>query len=297
MRIKRLLSDHHIQFISDGEHSHNTQGWCNVHCPFCTGSQNYHLGIHEESGACHCWRCGGHSVSSVFKKLLGPAVGPKALKELGKTSSVSSGPAKPPQTRKREISWPPGTESLQEPHKKYLKSRRFCPETLQRLWHIKATSYKSGIWNWRIMIPIYDFSGRFVSYQGRAISKEMTPKYLFPPGDEMTQNPREILYGIESVPGDTVIIVEGPTDVWRIGPGAVATLGVSWKAEQAAVLRKFERRFIIFDPDDKSQRQAVELANWLSLHKGITEIIWPGRTDPGDFTDNKVTRLKNLINA
>jgi hypothetical protein len=115
------------------------------------------------------------------------------------------------------------------------------------------------------------------------------------PDESLPVDPRSLLYGINAVPGNAVVVVEGVTDVWRLGYGAVATLGMDWKVEQADQLRAFERRYILFDPGEKAQGRAEELAEWLSFFPGITEVVDGLRTDPGDFSDTKANRIMQTL--
>jgi hypothetical protein len=92
--------------------------------------------------------------------------------------------------------------------------------------------------------------------------------------------------------GDSVVAVEGATGVWRIGPGAVGVLGIGWKMEQANRLRRFRKRFILFDPEPKAQARAIGLANVLSGYPGETEVISGFDVDPGDLNDRQVKRIR-----
>ena len=105
------------------------------------------------------------------------------------------------------------------------------------------------------------------------------------------EDPKSLLYGIEEADGDTVVVVEGPTGVWRLGPGTVATLGIGWHPAQANRLRKYKRRFLIYDPELKAQSRAKELAEYLAMFPGCTEVLSGFDTDPGDFTDQMVSEI------
>jgi hypothetical protein len=92
------------------------------------------------------------------------------------------------------------------------------------------------------------------------------------------------------------VVVEGAADVWRLGPGAVATLGIDWKSPQAEELRLYPKRFIIYDPEPKAQAKAEELAKWLSSFKGHTEVVSGFKTDPGKFSDRLACKvMKELL--
>jgi hypothetical protein len=113
--------------------------------------------------------------------------------------------------------------------------------------------------------------------------------------DLMLQDSRSLLYGIHKATTNRVVVVEGPADVWRIGPGAVATLGISWKVPQACILRQFRYRYILFDPETKAQSKARELADWLAGFSGHTEIIDGLETDPGAMPRKDIAIIRKTL--
>ncbi len=186
--------------------------------------------------------------------------------------------------RRKTVVKPPQIEKLQRAHKTYLRRRKFNPDKLVEEWNLQATCHLSGAWSWRIIIPFYDQDENIIAYQGRTISKNRKPKYKMTEDDKLPVDPKTILYGIDKVPGDSIIVVEGVPDVWRLGAGAVATLGIDWKIEQANQIRKYKRRFIMFDPEPQAQKKAHALAKWLSFYGGETEIIDDLKCDPGSLS-------------
>jgi hypothetical protein len=120
-----------------------------------------------------------------------------------------------------------------------------------------------------------------------------------PKNDQMTDPPDTLLYGIDKAVDDFVVIVEGPTDVWRLGPGAVALLGIKWKAPQIKLLAQYPKRFVLLDNNEtKAQQQAESLAQSLALYPGQTEIITGIDTDPGDMSPaDAKTLMEELHNG
>jgi DNA primase len=152
-------------------------------------------------------------------------------------------------------------------------------------------------WAHRIVIPIRNPEGRIVTYQGRTIRDEVRPKYRAMDDADALEDPRAMVYGLDRVPGDTVIIVEGVTDVWALGPGAVALLGIDWNNAQANRLRRFRRRFLALDPERLAQKKAQQLAEWLSYFPGETEVIEDLPCDPGDMDGEDVEQILGLIST
>ena len=192
---------------------------------------------------------------------------------------------------------PPGLGPLGKRHRQYLRRRGYNPDRLLRDWELIGTEHLSGpAWSWRIIFPILNREGRVVAYGGRSLSDKTKPKYRLPEDSQITVNPKSLLYGIHHVEGDAVVVVEGPADVRRLGKGSVATLGTGWNVEQAVQLKRFQRRYIMMDPDSSGQEQGEKLANWLGMYSGETEIIEGLFCDPGDLDQKEADQImKELV--
>jgi len=283
-----------IPNITAGEHHHASHGWINTHCPFCN-SLNWQLGFNLETGHFSCWVCGGHSVVETVQKLSRGASFHSA-KQTVEEFQVAGGAGRSHIRKRNDIlKAPVGLEPLPAAHRQYLKERQYDPQHLCNMWDAQGIANVANKWRWRICVPIYDQNGKAVAYTGRTISKIASPRWLTSSKEELRGDPRAMLYGVHKVPNDTILIVEGPGDVWRLGPGAVATLGTDWSQEQGQILRGYARRFIMFDPEKKAQQQATKLANWLSGFPGQTSIITNIDSDPGGMDDKTVRQLRKEI--
>lgn len=277
MKIFDMLRDCRVDFITGG-HKHAQDGWVNFSCPFCTGNPGYHLGYCVEEDFFTCWRCGGHSNLSVVKKLHDCSWA-KAHKLLDQYAGASYVRVKKTQLAE-EVSLPSGTSDMTKRHKEYLMSRNFNPDELERIWELQGTG-PTGNYRFRIIAPIY-LKGKLVSYQGRDITGLQELKYKACPKEKEVVEHKNTLYGIDKVKGNSIVIVEGITDVWRLGPGSVATLGIKFRPPQVALMRSFKNRFILYDDDIQAIQQADRLYNILSGFPGHTE-VFDIEGDPGDL--------------
>ncbi len=293
--LERVCKDYGIPFLTEGHH-HCHQGWIQLHCPICSsGRSGWHLGWRVEGGGFNCWRCGPLKFWDVLPLLLGrPLEDTRQLLRpyYDKRQPVAKAKSRP---RRSAVKTPPGLIPLQSVHKRYLKGRGFRPNALAAEWQLQATCVASQGWGWRIIAPVFTRDGKLVAYCGRSIGTAR-PKYKMTDNADMPVPADELVYGIHKVPGDSVIIVEGPADVWRLGPGAVATLGIDWKRPQLYLLRKYSRRFVAFDPEPKAQQRARQLAEALSLFPGTTEIITGLASDPGGLQQKEADRLIRALN-
>ena len=94
------------------------------------------------------------------------------------------------------------------------------------------------------------------------------------------------------------IIVEGLTDAWRIGPGAVATFGTSFTFNQVRFLSNhLDEAFILFDFGEKeAENKANKLAYQLSSFIRV-EILQVKNVvgDPADLNPKEIKYLKKQI--
>jgi len=301
MKIKvdfeRLSEDEGIATAPSG-HQHARDGWVQVECPFCTGNPGYHLGFNIDDNYFNCWRCGYKNTLDVLKKLLNISSADlfKKLKDYSSKRSTHKNKVSIEQENK-SLKLPPGTGVLKKMHKRYLKGRGFNPNELQLIWGIMGTGVV-GPFCYRLVIPIY-FKGKLISYQGRDISDRAKLRYKNCPIDQEVKHLKNIVYGFDNVPGKTVVICEGVTDVWKLGPGAVATFGTGYTPEQVKLLGKnFDRRYILYDQDAAGKSQSKKLAYKLAMYEGHTSVIkltgFKGK-DPGELSNKKAKQIMETL--
>jgi hypothetical protein len=266
--------------------------WLNIACPFCT-DRGYHLGINIDHGYTTCFKCGWHwlpkTISAVLNVGLGEAQ--RIIRE------YSSGDTLEEYTTERpdRLRLPPGIIPLSEVHYGYLKSRGFKPSTA-RTWRLMATGIH-GQYSHRIIAPIY-LDHELVSYQGRDISGRSSLRYKACAKQDEVCLHQHTLYGIDSVKSSSVIILEGITDVWRIGPGSVSCFGIEWTTQQARMIAtRFKRFAILFDSEEQAGEKAYELYQYLTSRGLSGEILTlpSDIEDPAELTDAQVINLRKEI--
>ena len=298
MRILDLYKDYHINSSTEGKNVR--EGWVGVHCPFCVGSQDYHLGYHLDEDYFSCWRCGGHPTIQTIQNLLSVSYG-KAEEIIKRYGGVSK---KKVEARVRvgtnKFKFPNGDLDMLPPHKKYLERRKFDSKLITKDWRLKGAgpvARLDGInYSWRIIAPIM-WNGRVVSFQGRDISNRHQMKYMACPQDRELVQHQHILYCDQTKLGKRAICVEGITDVWRLGPeAAFAVFGITYTPYQVQAISKlFEEVIILFYPEDQAQKQAKKLEYDL-LGKNVKAWRVTRDTDPGDMSQDDANHLvKQLL--
>ena len=286
MKFTEVLDQLHIEYITEG-HRHVRPGWIGLDCPFCAkDTKKWHLGYSIENHYTKCWRCGFHSTVDVLIEYTGLSYN-ECKKLLDEIEVVHVFRKEKP---KGKLILPKGIGKLQPAHIVYLKSRSFNTWHLRKLWNIQGIGLAAKL-AWRIFIPII-YHGKTVSWTTRSISKSKdTLRYVSAGLLEETIPHKDLLYG-EDYARDTIIINEGPTDVWRIGPGAVATLGVNYSKEQLQKMVQFKKRVVCFDSEKLAQVRANKLCDDLSAFPGETINIQLNAEDPASASDKEIKLIR-----
>lgn len=278
---------------SDSGNKHNRPGWIQIHCPFCPGIKNFHLGYHINSGAYNCFRCGPKGQISVLKKLLS-CTGTKAFQiqqEYMIEGSIHYNSTKTDKKNALQCVLPAGCIPLQPQHINYLKKRDFVAEDLALQWGLVGTG-PVGPYKHRIIAPIY-FNNILVSYQGRDITGKTDLRYKACPQDQEVIDHQNIVYGLDNVRGDSCVIVEGITDVWRLGYNAVCCFGTAFTTAQVNLIaERMETVYVLFDSDDPNAiKQSDKLAILLNARGLEIEILSLDYGDPAEMDQDDADNL------
>ena len=291
-KAKQFCIDYNIPYWESGNNV--SPGWINITCPMC-GDKSSHGGINPNGGYYHCWRCGGHALKQIIKTLLNISYF-EVEKIIQEYSGISSNQIiKQKLNTNTELNLPPEAMKLNYTQKEYLKSRGFNPFHLQSEYKLKATSY-FGEYAYRIIIPIY-LDGKLVSYQGRDYTGKHDLKYKACKKENEIIHHKHIVYNADNCNQDFVILVEGVTDVWRLGDNTAALFGISYTIQQIEFIKnRWKRVCIFFDSEIQAQEKANKLGASLS-GMGIDVQIahFPNIDDPGNLNDKEAMNIKNQI--
>lgn len=264
MSLEAVLRELGIPVAPDGHH-HVTRGRVQIDCPWCSkDSGRFRLGINERGLYSTCWTCGSHKLVETLAEASGESY--KTVRERFIEEGVEwSGEAyKIPAGR---LLLPSGRTRLLRAHRDYLRGRGFSPKKIQKLWGVEGIGVASRL-AWRIFIPIH-YGDQIVSWTTRAISDKVRKRYHSAAVEEEAIRHKTLLYG-EQYARHAIIVLEGPLDVWAVGPGAVGTCGTGWTKEQLAKMAKYPIRAICFDAEEEAQRRAEALCRELSALPGET---------------------------
>lgn len=287
----RLLTQCRVEFISSGPQC--SRGWINLACPFCY-DERHHLGFNLADQYFHCWKCGPHPLEQTLHELTGLPYDQidTLMEEFSTRTAVLSQIAKRNRIRVDSCAFPAGTTELKTIHKRYLIKRGYPLEVQDELiqtYHLKGTGMLAPRgWQYRILIPVFSQDGVMQNYTGRDITGQAEIRYKTCPNDKAKTDLKDMVFGLNLLKPDqkSVLVVEGPLDAMKLGPGALACFGTSFTTKQVGLLKDFSKVSILFDSPDKDPnagRQADKLAAILSTLGVQVELLTLDEGDPGDL--------------
>lgn len=286
MTIQELLEIHNVPMRTSGHH-HCRPGWLQLDCPVCAQEGHYRLGLNLRSNYFACWSCGGQPLVRTLHLLTGLAYKDLKAFDFGRTVL-----AEEVDVRGKLVLPPAGP--LTAHHKRFLTARGLDPTTVRAEWGVWGTS-QGGHYAWRVIIPVV-YKGQVVSFTTRAVDDSQHPRYLAARPEEERLNHRDLLYGHDLADRPTVIVVEGPLDVWAVGPGCVATFGTAFRAAQVRKLARYARRVICFDAEPAAQKQARKLVRALQPFPGETlNVTLETGKDPSRADQAELAELRRML--
>lgn len=282
-----FLDDYGIPYITEGHHHVTRQFKWQTDCPLHGVSGKYHLGLNTTSNA--CWTHGkGHSVwelVAAFTNLPNKEVNQIIRKYSNKDIYIN--PTKKKVSKVASITYP--WQDLNRTHINYLIKRRFSPTEI--IYKYQVSSHPNfGNLGGRLIIPVYE-NGQLVSLTGRSMNTK--PKYRNLEDEKSIIPIRDCLYGYDFCKQDFVVVVEGVTDVWRMGDNCVGLFGKTMSiAQMHKLIKTFRFIFILLDPD--AVVSSKKIADSLRPYRRVFNLLVDG-SDPGDYTWEDVCKVWDLV--
>lgn len=275
-------------------------GWVGIaECPFC-GAGGYHFGINIQSKGFTCWVCrpdkkGGLPV--LISELLN--IPKKETMPIIKQYSSEILNFEIRETGK-EVILPSKLHPILDESWKYLKRRNFSTEVVKK-YALQETGIYSKMkvgdheqdFKFRIFIPII-MNNELVSYTARDYTEEQEPKYKHPVLEAVKIPPSSCIYNIDSVK-DRALILEGPTDVWRMGDETISMQGIRVTKEQIRFIaeKNLKKAVILFD--ENAEEAAKDLSNQLRGLVDDLQVAFLDEGDPADLSNTEAIKIKRRL--
>ena len=287
--IQEYLDNKGIPYYDSGENV--SQGWIGIECLFCNDQLN-HLGINLLSKTFSCFKCG--EKGSLLKLIceIENCGRSEALRIINLYEDQYTPFYIPPKKQLSDRVFLPKqiSKNFTGIFENFLLNRGFIPNEIIKKYNLYTCHY-TGDFKYRIIIPIY-VNKELISFVGRDVTGKVQLSYKNAPIEQSKMSVKSVLYNIDSVK-ETVIIVEGITDVWRIGDGAVATFGTKYTSDQISMLNGIEKAYIMYDVD--APLEAEKLAYDVAGIVPNVEILTLEKGDPCDLSIKEVAKLRYEI--
>ena len=300
MNVINYLEDRQIEYVTSGKNT--STGWLSIKCPYVDcDDPSAHLGIQVESGTgFNCWRCGRkgpmiHLIAKLEKISFQKAA--VIIDQYPDEYSQYQAKSSQDEIRDRKPLDLLKFSSKNFPDKayKYLERRQFDPESTIQKYDLYYGNIESEF-KFRIIAPVI-MNRRVVNCTGRDISGSTKTKYKHCHNEDSVVPMKQCLYNIDSV-RDSCLIVEGITDVWRIGDGSIAVFGIEYTMEQIyrIVNKGVLKAFILFDEEPIANKRAGSLASALSSFIPVVEVLHLTEegADPADLSDEDVKEIREI---
>lgn len=295
MQLIELLEKYDIEYATSGKNI--GRGYIGLNPCVSCGDARWHCAVNTNTYWTHCFVCGQKShISNYISRITKTSY--SKVKADFREVSIDYAHQKDETTTNNLVKYPPGFhEGLNQNCKNYLYNRGFDPEELTFKYNLMYSDWTHTLWKNRLIIPIF-YNNKVVSYLGRTLYKGVDPRYKNANNDDVIIPVKQSLYGIDEVSRHAVL-VEGITDKWKFGAGAVATLGVGVTNSQINRLRKsgVEKITVLFDPDKAGESAARKIAQKINLIVDSDHVSWQclDGIDVGDKSEEQITELRKSI--
>lgn len=290
-----FLENYEIDYSDSGKNI--GQGFIGLEsCPFCE-APGYHFGIKMESNVGSCWVCGETASAPKLVQQITELKWHEVYRFMNDYIDDDRWIPESPLPGK-EVLFPEDMGELPIAACNYLTSRNFFPMEIEKKYKIKSTPGWSFLeiedrkwcFNHRIIIPIV-MEKHLVSYTARSYVGH-DPKYMNAPIEAGIIPVASCIYNIDTVK-DKVIIVEGPTDVWRMGTESIAMMGVKFTSEQIAYLgtKNIKEAFVLYDEGAEERARELSMALSSVIHT-VKRITLNTKSDPGDLGVADALKIK-----
>jgi len=294
--LKQYFDSRGVYYREEGKNV--SRNWLGIDCIYC-GGEGQHLGVHKEHKTFSCFQCGRTTNLWGFIRDFENCSNSDVAQIIKEFSNYSQEMEIIERKKSDDVIFPSNIEwSISGIAKKFLENRGFDPVKIQNEYGVGMTRKLSVLeererklsYDNRLIIPfLYD--RKLVSYTGRDYFDTKDPKYLNPFLEAVRVPTASAVYNTHSVK-KKCIIVEGVTDVWRMGEGCISLQGITFTKYQLWVLSKLDLDRVVILFDKGASENARKLANRLSLFIPDVQYTVLKEGDPAELEDSEARHIK-----
>lgn len=297
--VKAFLDEYDISYKTSGKNIGSM--WIGLaECPFC-GVGGNHFGVNLQSKSAHCWGCGEHPNALKWVQQVLDISYSEACIIINRYSTETENLVEIRQTGNKVV-LPTNMIEVNYKGLEYLESRGFGQDTIDKYKLRQCLAFSKVVigdqksdFSWRIFIPIY-MRRELVSYTARDYTGQREPRYKHPFLEACKIPASSTIYNMDTVK-DKCIILEGPTDVWRMGDECISLQGIKYTKEQIRYLSEMKLKKAVVMFDAGKEEEATELAKTLSLFVRKVLVASLPFGDPAELPSSEAVKIKyQLLN-
>lgn len=282
-----------------------SRGWLGIRCPFpsCSDRSN-HCGITPDRQRYYCHICKSKgSIEDLIMQIescdygAAEAIVARFREDKGAPDFSQGRGLKPPIHGSYKAGVLPELllPQLPKSYIDFLIKRRFDPDTIINMYKVKVASLAEYKWKYRLLIPFF-VKGRIVTFTGRDITGKSDVPYKHLSIADSIIDPKRTLYNIDRVKmRGAAAIVEGVFDAWRIGDGAVGTMGTTMEPEQILTLLSREPKRVVVALDAGAEKESKKIANDLTAYIPEVYQVIIERGDPDELPERDLTKIRRYL--
>jgi DNA primase len=208
--------------------------------------------------------------------------------------SVVENKGLPPSLRQHEVILPPILNEWSGKYLAYLYKRDFDALRLIKKYKLMP-AHRFGHYSHRIIVPFF-VSKKLVTFTGMDTTGKKEVKYKDCSKEDSVIPTDETLYNIDNARSGKVVIVEGVTDVWRIGDGAVALNTNKISDSQLLQLKERDiKKVLVLLDADVNWYDVATVAGLIVSANFKTDVATLERDDPDKMPIEELIRVQKWL--
>lgn len=295
--IEKFLESRGIYYRTEGKNI--SRNWIGIDCIYC-GGEGQHLGIHREHKTLSCFQCGKKTNLFSFIKDLEQCSNREVGLIIKEFSDYSQEIKIIERTYNDKVVFPSRIEwKVTGKAAEFLEKRNFDKKHIEIKYNVGMTRKLSYLvaggqrlsFDNRLIIPM-TYKNKLISYTGRDYFDKKDPKYLNPVIEAVKVPTSSVVYNTHTVKNKQCVLVEGVTDVWRMGDGCISLQGITFTEFQLWLIMKLQLKRIVILFDEGARKNARKLADRLSLFIPDVQYTALKHGDPAELEESEAKYIK-----
>ena len=291
--VESYLTSKNIPFVQPGKNV--SSGWIGLKCFWC-GDKSTHLGVNLETKVFTCWRCSKKGNAVEMVKFLDHTSTAGALEIISNYTLPGFKQHTKNFSHVKKFSYPKEFTDLNPHQKNYLQKRNYSPDHLVEKYKVCSGGITGEFKN-RIIIPIIE-NNQIIGFTSRSINKHSNLRYKHNKNELNVIPSSDWVYNVDDIHCESVLVMEGPTDVWRFGSNCVCifTSQYSLGKIKKIMSKGIKNLFIMFDNSEAARGAALRMAEACTpFFETVETVDLINTDDPAELSEDEMLHIKREL--